>query len=202
MVRSPLYEKGVYHLFHATHVSNLESILKLGIYSRDMLKKIGLNFKDISDPDIQKKRASRKLHSFVPTLLNLTCPFIRRVVEEQKGNVVVLDIHPSITNKRGTIFSYGNAASRMARFIELSDEQSVKKVDWSRVFDRYRGNDEELKKLSCSEVLIKEHIPPQYVRRIVIPMNLVKRVKSILDKLGIDKKVVVADRILAPINVA
>ena len=193
---SSLYRYGVYSLFHATHIENLSSILNDGIYSRNRLIEMRKSFSDVSNQNIQKRRGNWGLHSYVPLLLNPTCPFIRRVVYENPGNIVVLSVNPAIASKPESKFSLNNASSYDSILIDIKDKEKMSAVDWKRIFKKYHGNTDE-KKLVCSEVLIKDHIPFEYIDYIIIPSSLKKLLFSSLEKKW-KNRIIVNDDILLP----
>ncbi|MDC3416678.1 DarT ssDNA thymidine ADP-ribosyltransferase family protein [Aquibacillus salsiterrae] len=63
------------YLYHFTHISNFESILKnKGLYSNNLMKVHGLHYKDIAQNEIQTRRSATlipvppfgNLHDYVP----------------------------------------------------------------------------------------------------------------------------------------
>lgn len=57
-------------LYHLTHVDNMPSILKHGLLSHNSAHARGLVMEDLSDPDVQDRRADRRrgdrpLHDYV-----------------------------------------------------------------------------------------------------------------------------------------
>jgi len=61
------------YLYHMTAISNLRSILEHGLLSHNEAHRLGLVMRDISDPEVQRRRDDKKdtiynrfLHDYVP----------------------------------------------------------------------------------------------------------------------------------------
>ena len=157
--------------YHLTHISNLKSILKHGILSRNILIEQGIILKDISNSDIQNKRMrpeaiyGRMIHDYVPLYINPKNPFLgSSKVRESINSLALIEVYPHILVQRDkSLFSDGNAAEKETNFFGNKDE--LERVNWT-LLQNGKWAEDESKRIMCSEVLIPEGIHRTYIQKI------------------------------------
>lgn len=182
--------------YHLTHISNLKSIVKNGILSRNKLHLHGIELSDISNTDIQNKRMrpesiyGRMIHDYVPLYINPRNPFLNSTkVRNTIDNLVLIEVYPHIlVQQEKTLFSDGNAAEKETNF--FGKKNDLEKVNWT-LLQNGKWSEDESKRVMCSEVLIPDVINCEYIQKIFINSynNLEEVMKSHINSLGIKLEV-------------
>jgi hypothetical protein len=155
-----------YSLWHLTHFSNINSILKLGILSHN--DSINFRINDISEHSVQDKRAVTNdpiykacLHSYVPLFLRNSTPMLysRR---ELKDELVFIEVDVLCIMQDGYLISDGNAASRKTKFYSSID--SLDKLPWTVLDADYWNEHYDGKRKRSAEVLVPKKVSPQYFK--------------------------------------
>ena len=174
-------------LWHFTHVKNLESIMKLGIFSRKLCQERGLTKLDISDKDIVGHRT--EYHNCVPLFFAACPPMVFRIMKEQQEQLVALAIDPKIMDEKTTTFSDGNVrAKRTKLFTSLKD---LNKLNWDLLHlmpsETVHFQTADNKLLRSAEVLVKDEVPLRYITSLSVPSGAIyNTVKEILKKENLD----------------
>jgi hypothetical protein len=159
--------------YHLTHISNLQSIVENGILSRNKLISDGIKLKDISNSDIQSKRMrpeaiyGRMIHDYVPLYINPKNPFLASSrVRDANNKLALIEVYPHIlVQHENTLFSDGNAAEKETNFFGKKDD--LEHVNWT-LLQNGKWNEEDSKRIMCSEVLIPDCIHRTYIQKIYI----------------------------------
>lgn len=144
---------GVEYLYHMTHIDNLSSIMKYGLYAHGN----GYQSKDISDNEVNDRRSLEEpiyhlpIHSYVPFYFNPknAMLFRRRNIQDQ---IVILGINRDLIFSKQALFTDGNAACQSTKF--YNNIEDMNKLDWNclhadRWSDIYDG-----RRTRMAEVLI------------------------------------------------
>lgn len=164
-----LHSYGITYLYHITHLRNLKSIATHGLLPHERAH-ADHSPADISDPDVQERRARRDpiyqkpLHDYVPLYFRARNPMLYRRRDRQ-SELAVLCIDRRVMQNPGVIFTDGNAASNGTSF--YSDLADLDKLDWDCIQARYWTKFKDGRRKRCAEVLVPELIPFNAVRRIV-----------------------------------
>ena len=148
-------------LYHITHVDNMPSIREHGLLSHNAAQQAGLVSVDISDPNVQERRADksvfgRPLHDYVPLYFNPKNPMLS-VRRERQDNLVILFLDRELLVQDGVVFSDGNAASGPTNF--FNDVSRLADLDWACIQEGYWNDYEDGTRIRCAEVLVPEAIP-------------------------------------------
>jgi hypothetical protein len=157
--------------YHLTHISNLKNIIEKGILSRNKLDEEGGLLCDISNSSIQNKRRrpeaiyGRMIHDYVPLYINPKNPFLgSSKVRNSADELVLIEVYPHIlVQLEKTLFSDGNAAETNTNFFNKKDE--LEKVNWT-LLQNGKWNEDESKRMMCSEILIPDFIHRSYIQKI------------------------------------
>jgi hypothetical protein len=114
---SLLDEYGIDYIYHITHYSNLENILKNGLLAH------GNDFvvENIDNKEVNQRRNAiepifkENLHSYVPFYFNPKNPmlYVNKALQE---NIIILAFDRKLLTKEKTIFTNGNAAKKGINF--------------------------------------------------------------------------------------
>jgi hypothetical protein len=159
--------------YHLTHISNLKGIIENGILSRNKLIEEGIKISDISNSSIQDKRMRPEevyglmIHDYVPLYINPKNPFlVSSKVRETIKELVLIEVNPHIlVQRKKTLFSDGNAAEKETNFFGNKDE--LERVNWT-LLQNGKWEEDEGKRIMCSEVLIPGIIHRSYIQKIYI----------------------------------
>ena len=154
---------GIYALYHFTDESNLESIRAFGLYSWSACASNNISIPCPGGGTLSRDLDQKKgLHNYIHLSFNQNHPMA--YVAKRDGriqNPVYLSIDPSVIIWDTTLFSNQNAASTGAVIGgSINHFQSIN-------FDiacGSRWNSDAEKAAFQAEVLIKEHIPAEFIR--------------------------------------
>lgn len=155
--KSLLDKYGVEYLYHMTHIDNLSSIIKYGLYAHGN----GYQSKDISDHDVNDRRSLQEpiyhlpIHSYVPFYLNPKNAMLyrRRNIQDK---IVILGINRDLIFSKQAIFTDGNAACQSTKFYNnISD---IKNLDWDCLHAERWSDIFDGRRTRMAEVLIPDHV--------------------------------------------
>ena len=159
---------GIDFLYHFTHVDNMPSIRERGLLSHNAAQQAGLVSADISDPNVQERRADksvfgRPLHDYVPLYFNPKNPmlFVRRGIQD---HLVILFFDRELLVQDGVVFTDGNAASDSTNF--FTDVSRLDDLDWDCIRAEYWNDYPDGTRIRCAEVLVPDAIPFTKIQRI------------------------------------
>ena len=160
---------GISHLYHMTHINNLQNILERGLLSHNLAHR-SRAVTDISDRDVNDRRAWRSidgkpLHEYVPLYFNPTNPMLYR----RKGiqdSIAILAINKNLLSQEGVWFTDGNAASNGTAFYYYLND--LNNLDWDCIWDQYWNHHDDGRRKRCSEVLVPDSIHPSRIERIIV----------------------------------
>lgn len=157
-------------LYFITPIENVPSILKYGILSHNLSKK--LHHRSVAMTEIQDRRHDKKipgagnLHDYANLYFDAHNPMLSKR-RSQNDEICVLHIDATILDLHGVIISDRNAASGWARF--YSAQEGLAALDKDLVFARYWKHSDnqykemEYKSVKCSEVLIPNKVESKYI---------------------------------------
>lgn len=179
----------IHSLYYHCHIKNAHCILLDGeILSRNLAKKRGIEFADISDLNVQFNRT--RWHDYVPLYFSKLTPTLyvqtvragNRPVVTPNDEIVFFDVNPvPVFRAQGRIFTDGNAAHNNTK--SFHDVADLDKLDWQsiRAPNHYKvsGNlvyDKEFKRKKSSEVLVPDRIPLSMVKRLTVASESAKQI--------------------------
>mgnify|MGYP001146972375 CR=1 FL=1 len=161
-------------LYYITHIDNLPSILKRGIFSHENIEVKGLKYTPIYDKEIISRRKEktvpkgRSLWSFANLYFNPRNPMLYRLrCEGLLDDLVVLGVSRAILEYPNILVTTGNAATEAAEILPPSKPvitQIVKETDreWWYLHD---GS----KRKIMAECLVPDLVPAEYIKSIYTP---------------------------------
>ncbi len=181
--------------YHITHISNLESILKRGLYSHDQVRKCKILPSIVYDRDIVEWRgyiptARRKsLHEYVNLYFNPRNPMMYRVKVHERRDVAVVQVNSRVLDRKDVLLADGNAAANATAFHPVDMKtlaqlrQQVDRESWN---DPDEAVKKENKRKMMAECLVPEHVPPTMIEAVhVVDRRSADRVMQLLSGTGI-----------------
>lgn len=165
MLKDAVKERDVKILWHFTRLSNLESILDIGLLPRSQFTKFGLN------PDINDEYRYDECSE--ANCLSISFPnykmFFKYRKQDESVEWVVLGIKTDVLWQKDCAFCVTNAASASVRFIPLPERKGI--AAFNKLFDEIEGkpNREKLKLPKFyptdpqAEVLVFDRIEPEFI---------------------------------------
>lgn len=157
-------------LHYIAAISNVPSILQLGILSHTRSKKIPHS--SIAMQEIQELRKNKKipnagdLHDYVNLYFDAHNPMLSKV-RKHNDDICVLQIDVNVLDLPGVIIADRNAASPVVSFSPVNS--GLKALDRERIFAKWWLHpddfyDERRHKLEkCAEVLVPDSVNPSYI---------------------------------------
>ncbi|HTA27385.1 MAG TPA: DUF4433 domain-containing protein [Bacteroidia bacterium] len=194
-------------VFRIISIENLEDNLKYGLYAKKHPKKKG-SFKSIGSDDVIKRRDKAIVKCYPDTVVNEYVPFYFSVRTPMLFNIITGRGVPKKVPQEDIIYlvcklnelavedfqwcyTNGNAASEITKFYKKLTRIDDK-VDWHSVKttdfrDDNADGDEDRGRKKHAEFLVKEHVPAEFIRGIVV-LNETKKnqVEQILTKFGLN----------------
>ncbi|QGU88759.1 DarT ssDNA thymidine ADP-ribosyltransferase family protein [Erwinia sorbitola] len=151
-------------VFHMTHQSNLAGILTRGLLSHRAVAE----YTDISDRNINQSRSRKietvfrkSIHHYVPFYFNIKNAMLYRVQKEHPDQIAIVEMRRTLCLLPESLFSYHNAAARSATFTSAIAEAA--QWEWEAVFSEEWAENEKIKQLMMSEMLIPERVDPLFI---------------------------------------
>jgi hypothetical protein len=188
-----LEDRGLSTLTHMVSIENLRSIWDIGLLSKNELVRRGIEYRDISDKDVQQRRAnrtielscgdSRPLHDFVPLYLNAKNPMMSKrkemVPELALLDILVADLLDVVPV---AVLASGNATNTATSFSEkwwAGGDEVLEKIQWNWVLSDKYWNDcvqqcgqcprcKENKRRAMAEILVAPSIANSLIHSIVV----------------------------------
>ena len=153
-------------LYHMTLASNLPSIFKYGLHTRNSMA-LATSFNNLADPNVVHTRSNLldkvnnlPLHDYVPLYFNPRNPMLYRRKEVQ-DQIVFLEINREVLDFTGrTVFTDGNAASPATTFYPggIGCVENLKLLNWACIDADSWNNIPDGKRIKCAEVLVLGHV--------------------------------------------
>lgn len=155
-----LNDFGISYLYHMTHKSNLENIMKNGLVSHNIAHSKGFIKTDISDTGVNNRRS--KIHNFVPFYINPKNPMLYKRKKIQ-SDIIILCIDRKVFQEDSK-FTDGNAASNSTKF--YSHINDLEKLNWSIINSNYWNDFIDGKRIRCAEILIANDVRTENIKKI------------------------------------
>lgn len=197
-------------VFRIIPIQNLEYILKDGLHCKNAGKK-DEGFVTIGSKEIITERDKRIVKCYPDTVVNDYVPFYFSVRTPMLYNIITGHGVPAspqkdiiylccklselATENFQWCFTDGNAAKRISKF--SNDINEIGHLDWRSIRtndfrDENADGDEDRVRKKHSEFLVKDYVPIDYIKAIVVLNQTVKeQVEAILKKQSLNIKVII-----------
>jgi len=175
--------KQIKELFYITHVNNLPSILKHGIFSHSKVTEGKVNYTPIYDEQIVTNRKSRmvgerSLWDYTNLYFQPRNAMLYRVLFHGKTskieNIAIIAIKFDILNRQDIFITSGNAASLSSEII-VAPEIKRELPQIQRAIDKDWWNDaDESKREMMAECLVPDLVPREYISAIYVANHQIK----------------------------
>ncbi len=172
-------EYGVNYLFHMTSLDNLKNIMTHGLYSHNLSRQLNVLQDDISDQDVNQKRAyindphfNRSLHDYVPFFINPRNAMLYALRNKQYY-IAILAISINVLKNNKYLFTDGNAASHRTSFFNSSEHLS--ELNWNAIRAHYWNNFQDGKRIVNAEFLIPEKVGIEHISVIILHHPIVEK---------------------------
>jgi O-acetyl-ADP-ribose deacetylase (regulator of RNase III) len=187
--------KYIKELYYITHINNLPSILRDGIFSHRLIEQKGISYTPIYDKQIVERRSGKSVTSnktlwdYANLYYQARNPMLYRVVHEKPlSEVAVIGIRRDVMNQTGVYLTDGNAASSTTSFVLKEKGQSLFKgiaentqgIEWWSEAD---GS----KRRIMAECLVPDTIQPEYIQTIYVAnLDVQRQVKQLVGGCSVD----------------
>jgi len=164
-----LRKNRVSYLNYITHINNLDSILHIGILSRNEVEQQGLKYERIDWESVQNFRKGhiKNIHDFVPLFFATHTPMLYVTCHDGdlQNDIAIIKIDIGILENRDVSFSDKNCAKYDVNlYTDLSDLTNLKwdiintKNCWSPNFRAYKS----------AEVLVYNKVELPFIHRVYV----------------------------------
>ena len=153
-------------LYHFTAASNLESIRKLGgLFSWKYLQNHSIFYEGGGNEDSKSQDLRKHLENYVRLSFCKDHPMSFHVRNRIKGELVLLEIDPSILFKEGVLVSDINAADNCAKIQEAA--QGLESINYPATQRTYVNREDPDFKQHQAEILVPEIVPLSFIKKII-----------------------------------
>jgi O-acetyl-ADP-ribose deacetylase (regulator of RNase III) len=163
----------VRELYYITHVANLSSILKSGIYCHKLIEEKGITFTPIYNASIVSNRKSitapdgRSLWNFANVYFQARNPMLYQVVRTKSvEDIAVVGIDKSILNWPDIFITTGNAAHSQSEILPASLGRKNIPSILKEIDVEYWTEANGSKRKIMAEALIPDFIPAHYIKSV------------------------------------
>ena len=162
-------------LFYITHIDNLPSILRQGIFCHERIERENIKFTQIYDETIVTGRRERKvpdersLWSFANLFFQPRNAMLYRVLlEKSSEEIAILCVKPELLNRKDIYIAVGGAGSERSPIV--SRDVGIKSISKLRKYiDREWWSDvDDSKRLSMAECLVPDSVSPDMITTLYV----------------------------------
>jgi len=162
-------------LFYITHIDNLSSILRHGIFCHERITREDIQFTPIYDEAIVAGRGERKvpdgrsLWSFANLFFQPRNAMLYRVLlEKSSEEIAILCVNPTLLNRSDIYIALGGAGSERSQIVSRS--AGLKNISKLRKYiDREWWSDvDDSKRLSMAECLVPDNVSPDMITTLYV----------------------------------
>ena len=160
--------------YHMTHINNLDSIIKNGLYPHNnTYKKTDISNVDVNDRRVRLEPIYHKqIHSYVPFYLNPRNAMLYRNQKQFGNSIVILQFKNSLIDINNSIITNANASADNTLFTSnvnhLNDQNFI---NLSNVFadswNNYGNPNYQIKQTMMAELLIPIVVKNNYIEKII-----------------------------------
>ena len=168
-------------LFYITHIDNIPSILRKGIYCHDRIEREHIEFTPIYDKGIVSNRKGistpdgRTLWNFTNLYFQPRNPMLYRVINEKPINdIAVISVSPEILDRLDVYITTGNAAHSSSKILPIGEGlKSLSRIKKETNIEYWKEQDGSKRKI-MAECLVPDTVPPNVIQTIYVATRNVK----------------------------
>lgn len=170
-------------LYYITHVDNLESILRHGIYSHSKIEQAKIDPKKIYDNSVMLLRqarttpSQRNLWEYANLYWQPRNPMLYRIKSSMSSaTLAIIGVdREQVLKLPGIFITDGNAAHSESKIFDVTTgKDRIKDLKTVLTSDYWRESDGSKRKI-MAEVLVPDFIPKSLIRSIYVPTHELKR---------------------------
>jgi hypothetical protein len=162
-------------LYYITHIANLDSILKKGIFSHERIIAEKMPYTPIYNKQIIERRKQKKapngksLWSFANLYFNARNPMLFKIrCDRSVDDVAILGISPELLNRQDIFVTTGNAAHSQTEIKSIAEaRKSLPRIVSETEIEYWRVTDGTKRKI-MAECLVPELVPPEMIRSVYV----------------------------------
>jgi len=162
-------------LFYITHIDNIPSILKRGIYSHARIHAEGIKFKHVYNEEIIQKRKEiktpngRSLWNFANLYFNARNPMLYKLkCDSLLEDIAILGISQEILNRPDIYVTTGNAAHSQSKILPITTARKTLPQIIKETDREYWGEADGSKRKIMAECLVPDLVPPDQIKSIYV----------------------------------
>jgi hypothetical protein len=188
--------------YYIADISNIESILRLGILSFNLAKNVP--HKSIAMNEIQVRRGNvvipdaggrgKSLHDFVPLYFDSWNPMLSKL-RDMNENICIIAIEKGIIDIPGVVVADRNASRDYCKFAPAPE--GLGNVDFDVVFARSWISDDKIKEYDnkgkkCAEILVPKLVGSKYIKGgFVVNEKTAEKLDAEISRLKCNFKIIV-----------
>lgn len=169
-------------LYYITHINNIPSILREGIFSHELIEEKGIEYTRIYDKEIVSRRKDitvpdgRSLWSFANLFFRARNAMLYRVAREKSvDDIAVLGLKRSVLDRKDIFLSDGNAAHGQSRIMPISEgKKAIYRIVKEASSDWWSTADGSKRKV-MAECLVPSAVPPEEITSIYVANDKARR---------------------------
>jgi hypothetical protein len=169
-------------LYYITHINNVPSILKRGIYCHERIETEHIEFTRIYDEGIVANRHKiqvpdgRSLWKFANFFFKPRNPMLYRVLNEKSSKeIAIISVKPSILDRLDIFITTGNAAHSLSEILPSSDGRKIlPQIIKDTLNVEYWNEADGSKRKIMAECLVPDMLPPDLIQAVYVSGHEVK----------------------------
>lgn len=153
-------------LYHLTKLSNLDSIIEMGLVSRRILEREQIAFDDVADPQIMSKRKEFGLDCYVPFHFHPYSSFDVAVKNTYSDEFIYICIERTLARESGFLILPKHPLS-IEEVKLYSFDEGINEIDWDAMESSSTKSDH-CKNVRMAECLTNNAIPVSYFQSIAV----------------------------------
>ena len=168
-------------LYYITHINNIRSILKNGIFSHEKVIKENIQYEPIYDESIVSNRRDiqtpdgRSLWKFANLYFQPRNPMLYRVIHEKPASeIAAVSVRPDILDRLDIFISTGNAAHSSSEILTSGEgRKRLRKIIRDTRIDYWKEQDGSKRKI-MAECLVSDMVSPDLIQTIYVATRSAK----------------------------
>jgi hypothetical protein len=166
----------IQELHYITDVANVASMLKRGILSNRLARRVARGHVSVADAEVQARRASKRvwvgrssrpLHDYANLYVHARNAMLYILLRSKQGDLTVLSVDSEVLDLDGVVVADRNAASFASLFLPAAE--GIAALDEAAVFAERWTSSYEAKQLRMAEVLVPDRVPLSLIKGAYVP---------------------------------
>lgn len=160
-------------LYYITHVDNIPSILKKGIFCHGLIHDQGVKYTPIYNKEIVSRRKSikvpdgRSLWNFANLYFRARNPMMYKVIcDKPPSDIAVIGVGKNILDRSDILLTTGNAAHSQSEVLPVSQKAKILPIIAKEIDREYWNEADGSKRKIMAECLVPDVVPPEYIKSV------------------------------------